>query len=149
MLDANEDSMLNLKAIMSWFKTIFSLHVNFVKRSLYLVNEVPNREDLLRLWGCKLGTFLHVYHGMPLRKKFKDQDVWQQFLNRVRKRLALWKRKYLITGGNLVLIKSTLESMLAYLYSILVALACVLKELEEISQNFLWGFHKKRKGLVL
>lgn len=61
------------------------------------------------------------------------------YATRLRDRLPLWKIKYLTNGGKLVLIKSTLESIPVYMYSVFVMPASVIKEIERIVRYFLWG----------
>lgn len=64
--------------------------------------------------------------------------------------VALWKRKYLSKGKRLVLIKSTLESILVYMCSLMVIPSSIVQEIEKIVQNFLWGttLDKRKFGLV-
>lgn len=73
MLDASKESILNLKAVILWFEAISSLHVNFAKSCLDHVNEVSNEEEILKLWGYGLGSFLDVYLGMPLGENSRKE----------------------------------------------------------------------------
>ena len=58
---------------------------------------------------------------------------------RLRKRLALWKRQYISKGGRLTLIKSTLFNMSTYLMSLFCLPRRVKLRLEKIQHKFLWG----------
>lgn len=51
MMEANKEVVLNLKAIIIWFKAISGLYVNYVNSSVYMVNDVLNGEELVELWG--------------------------------------------------------------------------------------------------
>ena len=58
---------------------------------------------------------------------------------RVRRRLALWKRQYISKGGRITLIKSTLASMPIYQMSIFRIPKIVAKRIEKVQRDFLWG----------
>ena len=57
----------------------------------------------------------------------------------MRRRLALWKRHYLSKGGRITLIKSTLASIPIYQMSIFRMPKSVVKRLEKLQRDFLWG----------
>ena len=58
---------------------------------------------------------------------------------RIRMRLALWKRQYLSKGGRITLIKSTLASIPVYQLSLFQMPKLVAKRLEKLQMDFLWG----------
>lgn len=88
---------------------------------MFLINGPTNGEELCEVWGRKLGSLPETYLGMPLGASFKEKGVWNPLIDKLRGRLALWKRKYLTKGGRLVLVKSTLESIPIYMLSQCVA----------------------------
>lgn len=149
MIEAKREEVLNLKGIMMWFEALPGLHVNYAKSRVYLVNEVNNGAELVNLWGCHLGSFPDVYLGMPLGGDFKNKMVWRPMIDRLRDRLAIWKRKYLTKGGRMVLIKSTLESIPVYLCSLFTIPLSIVKEVDRIARNFLWGTTSKKKKFCL
>ena len=57
----------------------------------------------------------------------------------MRKRLALWKRKFISKGERITLIRSTLASMPIYLMSLMHIPRVVRLRLEKIQRDFLWG----------
>ena len=57
----------------------------------------------------------------------------------MRRRLARWKRQYLSKGGRITLIKSTLASIPVYQMSIFRMPKSVVKRLEKLQRDFLWG----------
>ncbi|RVW80825.1 putative ribonuclease H protein [Vitis vinifera] len=65
--------------------------------------------------------------------------VWDGMEERMRKRLALWKRQFISKGGRITLIRSTLASMPTYLMSLMRMPRVVKLRLEKIQRDFLWG----------
>ncbi|KAL6326994.1 hypothetical protein AAG906_012678 [Vitis piasezkii] len=65
--------------------------------------------------------------------------IWDGVEERVRRRLALWKRQYISKGGRVTLIKSTLASMPIYQMSIFRMPKVVVRRIEKVQRNFLWG----------
>ncbi|RVW12490.1 putative mitochondrial protein [Vitis vinifera] len=65
--------------------------------------------------------------------------MWDGVEERVRRRLALWKRQYISKGGRVTLIKSTLASMPIYQMSIFRMPKMVARRLEKVQRDFLWG----------
>ena len=58
---------------------------------------------------------------------------------RMRRRLALWKRQYISKGGRITLIKSTLANMPIYQLSLFQMPKIVAKRFEKLQRDFLWG----------
>ncbi|KAJ9689707.1 hypothetical protein PVL29_012417 [Vitis rotundifolia] len=65
--------------------------------------------------------------------------TWEGVEERMRRRLARWKRQYLSKGGRITLIKSTLASIPVYQMSIFRMPKSVAKRLEKLQRDFLWG----------
>lgn len=149
MSDASEDLALNLKGIMVWFQEISRLQVNFSKSCIYLVNENLISCDIGKLWCCKVGILPDTYLGMPLGAKFKEKGVWLSWIERLHDRLALWKRKFFTKGGQLVLIKSMLKNTPMYMFSLFVAPASAIKDMERIVDNLFWGVSQEKEILLM
>ena len=86
-----------------------------------------------------MGTLPSVYLGLPLGAKHKAMAMWDGVEARMRRRLALWKRQYLSKGGRITLIKSTLASMPIYQLSLFRMPKLIVKRLEKLQRDFLWG----------
>ena len=65
--------------------------------------------------------------------------AWDGVEEKVRRRLALWKRQYLSKGGRITLIKSTLASIPLYQMSLFRMPKSVARRLEKLQRDFLWG----------
>lgn len=115
------------------------LKVNTDKTILYKVNLVEEWDSILGVWRCKQGSFPDTYLGLPLVAKYSCVSIWDPLLERMRCRIALWKRRYLSKGGRLVFIKSTLQNLPVYLLSCRFVPVCIVEEIEKLIPRFLWG----------
>ena len=73
---------------------------------------------------------------------FRFENMWLKVdgvEERMRRKLALWKRQYMSKGGRITLIKSTLASIPIYQLSLFRMPKLVAKRLEKLQRDFLWG----------
>ena len=93
--------MTYLSWLLMWFKACSGLRINLEKSELILVGKVHNIENLALELGCKVGSFLSSYLGLPLGAPFKSVTVWDGVEKRFRKTLAMWKKQYISKGERL------------------------------------------------
>ena len=129
----------NLSWILAWFEATSGLRINLAKSVLIPVREVDELEELAVELGCRLGALPIVYLGLPLRAHHKASSTWDGVEERMRRRLAQWKRQYISKGGKITLIKSTLASIPIYLLSLIRIPKSVAKRIEKLQRDFLWG----------
>ncbi|RVX07581.1 putative ribonuclease H protein [Vitis vinifera] len=101
--------------------------------------EVDELEEMAAELGCRLGALPTVYLGLPLGAYHKTSSSWDGVEERMRKRLAQWKRQYISKGGRITLIKSTLASIPTYFLSLIRIPKSVTRRIEKIQRDFLWG----------
>ncbi|RVW48620.1 Transposon TX1 uncharacterized 149 kDa protein [Vitis vinifera] len=115
----SQDQMAVLSWLLMWFEAISGLNINLEKSEILPVGRVENAEVLASELGCKVGYLPSTYLGLPLGAPHKSVVVWDGVEERMRKRLALWKRQFISKGGRITLIRSTLASMPIYLMSLM------------------------------
>jgi hypothetical protein len=79
------------------------------------------------------------YLGLPLGASFKTKSIWDDVVEKIDRRLAIWKRLYLSKGGRITLIKSTLSNLPTYFMSLFPIPALEAKHIEKLQRAFLWG----------
>ena len=94
--DANINHMLILRLVLIWFEAVSGLKVNLGKSELVAVGAVPNMDLLMAILGCKQGFLPMKYLGLPLGAKFKDKSIWNPILEKMERKLASWKKLYLM-----------------------------------------------------
>ncbi|RVX00494.1 LINE-1 reverse transcriptase-like [Vitis vinifera] len=133
------EQLINLSWILAWFEAASGLRINLAKRVLIPMGEVDELEELAAELGCRLGALPTVYLGLPLGAQHKTSSSWDGVEERMRRRLAQWKRQYISKGRRITLIKSTLASIPIYLLSLIRIPKAVTKRIEKIQRDFLWG----------
>ncbi|KAL6327163.1 hypothetical protein AAG906_015202 [Vitis piasezkii] len=117
--EASKEQVSHLSWILFWFEAASGLRINLAKSEIIPVGEV---EEILEL-AAELGA----------------TSMWDGVEERIRRRLALWKRQYISKGGRITLIKSTLASLPTYQMSIFRMPKSVAKRVEKTQRDFLWG----------
>ncbi|RVW65596.1 putative ribonuclease H protein [Vitis vinifera] len=135
----SQEQLAFLSWLLLWFEAISGLRINLNKSEILPVGRVENAELLAAELGCKVGSLPSTYLGLPLGASHKSVMVWDGMEERMRKRLALWKRQFISKGGRITLIRSTLASIPTYLMSLMRMPKVVKLRLEKIQRDFLWG----------
>ena len=133
------DQLSFLGWTLAWFEALLGLRINLVKFVIILIGNVESGDQLATELGCRLGSLLSDYLGLPLGSKFNSSTVWDKVEERFGKHLAIWKRQHISKGGRLTLIKSTLSNMPTYFLSLFRIPMGVSLRLEKIQRDFLWG----------
>ncbi|RVX05565.1 putative mitochondrial protein [Vitis vinifera] len=132
--EARKEQLSALSWILAWFEAASGLRINLDKNVLIPVGEVEDIEEMVVELGCKVGLLPTVYLGLPLGAHHKVVSMWDGVEERMRKRLAQWKRQYISKGGRITLIKSTMASLPIYnilerkVYLIKWEVVCTQKE---------------------
>ena len=87
---------------MAWFEALSGLRINLDKTSLIPVGRVENKDNLAIELGCQIGYLPTEYLGLPLGAKRKASSLWDGVEERFRKRLANWKRQYILKVEDLL-----------------------------------------------
>ena len=94
------------------------LKVNVAKSEMVPIREVNNVHALAKILGCRVGALPLTYLGMLLGASHKSPSIWNPILEKIEWKLAGWKKLYLLKGGRLTLLKSTLSSLTTYFLSL-------------------------------
>ncbi|RVW81727.1 hypothetical protein CK203_049525 [Vitis vinifera] len=81
-------------------------HLFFADDTIIFFGEVVEMEELAVELGCRVGSLPSQYLGLPLGAPNRAPYTWDGVEERIRRRLALWKRQYISKGGRVTLIKN-------------------------------------------
>ncbi|GMI78245.1 hypothetical protein HRI_001493800 [Hibiscus trionum] len=145
---ASKREILNVKRVLRVFEFASGLQLNLVKSIIFGINV---EESLLEDWvvqaGCAVGKFPSDYLGLPLGFKRNSVAIWDPIFEKFYRHLASWKGKNLSYSGKLVLVKSVLSALPSYYMSLFKVPCIVIRKLNSILANFLWGTSESGKKI--
>eukprot|EP00253_Pinus_taeda_P031502 PITA_31502 len=129
-----------LKSLLKDFSDASGLHVNNAKSQIFFFHTPPSvKLAITRILGFHAASLPSTYLGAPLTASAIKQPAWRVLLEKFESKLNLWTYRSLNMANRAVLIKSILQAMPLYLFSILAAPKWVLKRLRNLQRDFLWG----------
>ncbi|RVW41731.1 putative mitochondrial protein [Vitis vinifera] len=90
--EASKEQVSHLSWILFWFEAASVLRINLAKSEIIPVGEVEEILELAAELGCRVGSLPSHYLGLPLGVPNRATSMWDGVEERVRRRLALWKR---------------------------------------------------------
>jgi hypothetical protein len=136
-LDDNLEKAKGLKLVLSAFKKLSCIKINFHKSELFCFGETRDRsEEYVELFGCKEGEFPFRYLGISMSPRRLSNKDWRAVEKRFQKKLSSWKGKLLSSGGRLVLINSFLSSLPMFMMSFFRITKGVLEKLNYYRSSF-------------
>ncbi|KAF5775443.1 putative RNA-directed DNA polymerase [Helianthus annuus] len=144
----SSENIINVVRILRIFHLCSGLKINLDKSSLFGMG--VNSEDIGGLAssiGCNSGSFPFSYLGIKVGANMNRVDNWRPVYNIFDARLSRWKASLLSIGGRVVLIKSVLESLPNYYFSLFKAPCKVISDLEAKIRRFLWGGDDSNKKM--
>ncbi|KAJ0625065.1 putative RNA-directed DNA polymerase [Helianthus annuus] len=128
----------NVDRLLRCFHVCSRLKINMFKSCIYGI-EVDDLEviPVASVLGCQIGKIPFVYLGLLVGANMNRINIWRDIFHTVENRLAKWKAISMSIGGRVTLIKSVLESLPTYYFSLYKAPVAVLNGLESIFKKFL------------
>ncbi|XP_071695307.1 uncharacterized protein [Rutidosis leptorrhynchoides] len=116
----------SLQNILKCFELASGLKVKFQKSCLYGIDVSHEKvTTVASRIGCQVGSFPFTYLRLPIGVKMKKLNYWNQVIDKIKVKLSDWKMRMLSFGGRLVLIKSILNSLPLYYFSLFRAPAAL------------------------
>eukprot|EP00253_Pinus_taeda_P006105 PITA_06105 len=137
-------------SLLSLFSEASGTSINAAKSQLFFFNTPPSTQrTIARILGFTISHLPSKYLGAPLSDSAIKQESWRTLLDKLDSKLSSWTFRALNLAGRLVLIKSVLQAMPLYLFSILAAPKGVLKAIRNLQRNFLWGSTSQNRKWAL
>eukprot|EP00268_Persea_americana_P028341 TRINITY_DN27528_c0_g1_i1.p1 TRINITY_DN27528_c0_g1~~TRINITY_DN27528_c0_g1_i1.p1 ORF type:complete len:151 (-),score=24.51 TRINITY_DN27528_c0_g1_i1:219-614(-) len=115
--DASMEQVDAAKNILRWFQMLSGLKINYGKCELIGIRMEDTHVQLLATaFGCRVGWLPTKYLGLPLCLGTTKKHLWDPVVERLEKRLSIWKGRYLSLGGRVALTKSVLSSIPIYFF---------------------------------
>lgn len=142
--------MLNLKRNLRCFEILSGLKINYYKSMVcgFGISESVLSEFASML-NCKSKSLPLKYLGLPLGASPHRKLSWKPVIEKIKLRLAGWKRRFLSYAGRLTLIKTVLSSLPVYYLSLFKIPEGIAKEIEQLQASFLWGGSELKRKVHL
>ncbi|KAJ0814615.1 putative RNA-directed DNA polymerase [Helianthus annuus] len=136
----SDDNFICLRRMLRIFHMCSGLRINIHKSTLFGVGKsIEDVNDKANGMGCRSGVTPFIYLGIQVGANMSRIGNWEPVLKVFKSRLSRWKSKVLSIGGRLTLIKSVLESLPSYYFSLFKAPVAIINALESLIKKFLWG----------
>ena len=128
------------KSLLNLFSEASGTTINASKSQLFFFH-TPNitQRNIARILGFPITMLPSKYLGAPLVGSAIKHATWRTLLDKLETSLSSWTYRSLNIASRIILIKSVLQAMPLYLFSILAAPKWVLKKIHNLQRNFLWG----------
>ncbi|KAK1564769.1 hypothetical protein Q3G72_011280 [Acer saccharum] len=140
--------LCNVRRILRCYELASGLKINFHKSCVIRVGRnIPDSDAWVEAFNCQKAVLPINYLRLPFGNKKTSKATWDTILNRIRNRLAPWKRNFVNKGGRLVLIKSVLSSLPSYFMSVFRMPVGVAMDIEKVQRSFFWGDGREKRKL--
>ncbi|XP_074299555.1 uncharacterized protein LOC141630682 [Silene latifolia] len=96
-------------------------------------------KDIIQISGFRIGKLPFKYLGVPISSKKITKYEGQKLIERIVIRIRALGARHLSYAGRLILVQSVLATMHSYWASFFLLHAGILKKVDSICRNFLWG----------
>lgn len=125
-------------------------HINYDKSNLNFFHTANKLQAKIHgILGCQIAFLSSTYLGLPLTIKDVSNSFWVTILERMQKKLAEWKGRFIGSVGKLQFLASSLQSILVYFLSLFKFSSTMVDKLENIQITFLWNGIEEKKRLTL
>lgn len=136
----DNENALNLGRILRCFYLVSGLRVNLNKCHVFgTCVDDTEMEQMAGVLRCRIGVIPFVHLGLQVGRNMNAISAWDAVVELFKKRLSRRKAKSLSVGGRITLIKSVLNSLPTYYFSLFKAPEGVLEKLERLRRIFFWG----------
>jgi hypothetical protein len=141
---------IKLSSILSDFSEASGTTFNPAKSQLFFFNtHVEIQQHLSQLLNTPVYTLPSCYLGLPLSESTAINISWDSLILSITNRLSNWTFCSLNLLAKIVLLKSVLQAIPTYLFSVLAAPQSVIKKIRNLQRNFLWHGHNPKKKWAL
>jgi hypothetical protein len=139
-----------LISILSDFSEASNTTFNLAKSQLFFFNTPEAiQQHLSQFLNTLVYTLLSRYLGLPLSDSIAINISWDSLLLSISNHLINWTFHSLNLPTKIVLLKSVLQAIPAYLFSSLAAPQSDINKIRNLQRNFLWHGHNSDKKWAL
>ncbi|KAA3489414.1 reverse transcriptase [Gossypium australe] len=144
----NRSEVEACKQILETFEKIPGQSINLDKSMICLNPNTPisQRTTMNAMLKMKVVDNLDGYLGLPIPIGKKKYNAFKSILNRTANRINSWSKRLLSNGGKEIFIKSILQSIPTYAFSVFLAPKGVLEEIQSMISRVWWSGGENKRG---
>ncbi|XP_058754810.1 uncharacterized protein LOC131627972 [Vicia villosa] len=148
---ANLVEVSNLMKVLNTYADVTGQVINLSKSEVFFSRNLsgPDQEDLAKVMGVRHVLGIWTYLGLPSMTGRSKKAVFLFIKDEIWKRINSWIGRALSKAGEEVMIKSVLQSILAYIMSVYLIPDGVVNDIEKILNSFWWGESKQQSYSVV
>ncbi|KAL1172614.1 hypothetical protein V6Z11_A05G360100 [Gossypium hirsutum] len=137
----NQKEVEAFTEILESFERMSCQRVNLDKSMVYFSPNTPDSQQaiLSGLLKLKVVANLDGYIGLPIPIGKKKSAAFQGIIDRVAKRINSWSKWLLSNGSKEIFVKSILQSIPTYAFSVFFAPEGVFEEIQALIRRVWWG----------
>ena len=140
--------MVEIVRIMGGFAAQSGLQLSIGKSKLFVSPNISNpiKQFLSQVSGIPLTASLGNYLGVPVKHGRITKSSYQYVIDRLKSKLALWKKNTLSFAGRRILVQSVTSTIANHVMQSQLLLVSITDQIDRINRDFLWGdFESGRK----
>ncbi|KAJ4798488.1 RNA-directed DNA polymerase (reverse transcriptase)-related family protein [Rhynchospora pubera] len=138
-----------LNSVIHAFSLASGIELNLSKSALLTFNLLNYQEEAVQATlQVPTSSLPLTYLGLPLTVRRPDRLAYQTLIDKVQGKLAGWKSSLLSRAGRVVLAASVLSTIPVYFMTVFKLPVWVIKSLDRIRRNFVWGSSNNTGGSV-
>lgn len=125
--------------------------VNLLKSTIFFSPNTTRaqRQNLSSILGMRMVDLLDNYLGLPLMVGKNKTNAFKYVVDRFTNKIKGWSKRLLSRGGKKVFIKSILQSLPTYMFSVFMLPRGILDGMVVRIRNFWWKSKKKDRGWAM
>ncbi|CAL1356365.1 unnamed protein product [Linum trigynum] len=138
--DGSNNGIQEMQQVLEQFKKVSGLKSNPSKCEVFF-GGLDKEEKKIRAarYGYKLGEFPVRYLGVPLISGKLSLSSCQSLIDKIVAKVKSWQAKSLSYAGRIELVGKVLYSLTQFWMSVFLLPKSVIKEVERICSNYIWG----------
>ncbi|GAA0142185.1 hypothetical protein LIER_35532 [Lithospermum erythrorhizon] len=138
-LHVNKTSIESLTNTLTSYGQNSGQNIDFKKSQVFFNPKASHsaKTFISNLLSIPSSSTFDFYLGIPLDIDTKRNLIFEDFVDKIKKRINSWSSKFLNFGGKVTLIKSVLQSILVYPMSIFKFPLSILNKIDKLFVDFL------------
>jgi len=147
-----QDSIQNVftvKTILRCFELVSGLRVNFHKTRIGAVGfQAQQLQVYADMLNCAQMSIPFKYFGVLVGGNPRKKEFWKEVVDKVRRKLSVWKGKRLTFAGRVCLIKAVFTAIPLFYFSLFRASISLCKEITSLQRRFLWSWGSEGRKIA-